>query len=621
MKETNDHWERLTVPVEEVLDRIEPGMSIFLGTGAAEPRTFVKHLMASEAANLQDLEVVQLFSFGDAVCPNDFRYQNFRLKTFFSGWLAGEAISEGRVDWIPSRFSRIPGLIASGQISIDVAVIQVTPPNQAGYCSLGVAVDVARQAMDQASIVVGEINTRIPFTFGDTFVHVSDFDFLIHSTEPIIYFNRWPVDKIFDGVASNLASVIEDGTCMAFSAGPLFESLTGHLAGKQHLGVHSPIFTDGLMDLVVSGVVTNRKKEIWRGKSLVSYAVGTPELMAWLDRNPLVEFQSVDKVYEPTQIGRNRHFTAIFQARKVDLSGRIALHGGRGNVAAEPGEAMDLLNGAEISPGGRAICALPSRNRQGWPNIRISVATFPYLFTLQESVDMVATEYGVANLTGRTVRERAQALIDIAHPDDRRKLVEQAKEARILYKDQIFIEESACIYPAHIANWQAFDEGLKVFFRAIKPSDEEEMRHLFYRFSDGGVYTRYFSAIKTMPHNKMQSYVNVDYNQIISIVGLAGKPGKERIIGEARFTRYRRRPYGDIAFIVDEECQNRGIASYMYKMLIRLAKERGLMGFTADVLLENKAMMRVLEKGDLPVQAKLEQDILKVTLPFEVTSD
>ncbi len=621
MKETNTHWEGTTVPVEEVLDRIEPGMSLFLGTGVAEPRTFVKHLMASEAANLQDLEVVQLFSFGDAISPSNFRYQNFRLKTFFSGWVAGEAIGEGRVDWIPSRFSRIPGLIASGQIPIDVAVIQVTPPNRSGYCSLGVAVDVARQAMDQAGMVVGEINARIPFTFGDTFIHVSDFDFLIDSTDPIIYINRWPVNEIFDNVASNLASVIEDGACMAFSVGPLFEALTRHLTGKQHLGVHTPIFTDGLMDLVVGGVVTNRKKDIWRGKSLASYAVGTPELMAWLDRNPLVEFQSVDKVYEPTQIGRNRRFMAIFQARKVDLSGRIALHGGRGNVAAEPGEAMDLLNGSEISPGGRAICALPSRNRQGWPNIRVSVEDFPYLFTLRESVDMVVTEYGVANLTGRTVRERAQALIDIAHPDDRRKLVEQAKEARILYQDQIFIEESACIYPAHIATRQTFDGDLQVLFRAIKPSDEEAMRHLFYRFSDEGVYTRYFSAIKTMPHRKMQAYVNVDCNQVTSIVGLAGKPGKERIIAEARFTRYRRRPYGDIAFIVDEACQNRGIASFLYRLLIRLARERGLKGFTADVLLENKAMMRVLEKGDLPVNTRMEQDVLRVTLPFNVAGD
>jgi RimJ/RimL family protein N-acetyltransferase len=478
-------------------------------------------------------------------------------------------------------------------------------------------VDVARQAMEQASVVVGEINTRMPFTFGDTFVPISEFDFLIRATEPILYINRWSVDEVFDGVAANLASVIEDGTCMAFSVGPLFEALSRHLMSKRHLGVHSPIFTDGLMDLVRGGAVTNRKKEIWRGKSLSSYAVGTPELMAWLDRNPLVEFQAVDKVYEPTQIGRNRRFVAIFVARKVDLSGRIALHGSRGNVAAEPGEAMDLLNGAEISEGGRTICALPSRNRQGWPNIRVSVEEFPYLFTLWQSVDMVVTEYGVASLAGRTVRERAQALIDIAHPDDRRRLVEQAKEERILYRDQIFIEESACIYPAHIGAKQTFDGGLEVSFRAIKPSDEEEMRHLFYRFSDDGVYSRYFTSIKAMPHRKMQEYVNVDCNQIMSIVGLTGKPGKERIIGEARFTRYRGRPFADVAFIVDEEYQNRGIATFMYRMLIRLARERGLKGFTADVLVSNRAMMKVLEKGDLPITSKMERDFLKVTMPFE----
>src|SRR4030042_740248 len=215
-------WEQRLVSPEEVLSKLEPGMSIFISTGVAEPRTMVKHLMSSDAQNIADIELIQVVSLGDAISLKELRSQKFRLKTFFSGWVASQAITEGLVDLIPSRFSRIPHLIESRQIPIDVAIVQVTPPNEAGYCSLGVAVDVARPAMEQASLKVGEINTQIPVTFGDTFVPISDFDILVRSTEPPFYFPRWPVDDVVDQLAANVGSLIEDGSCIAFSIGPFF---------------------------------------------------------------------------------------------------------------------------------------------------------------------------------------------------------------------------------------------------------------------------------------------------------------------------------------------------------------------------------------------------------------
>jgi acyl-CoA hydrolase len=233
-------WQKLTVRPEEVMAKLEPGMNIFLGTGVGEPRTLVKQLMVDHSSNLKDLELIQLVSLGDAISVEALNSNAYRLKTFYSGWVASEAITAGRVDLIPSSFSRIPRLIESGRIPIDVAFIQITPPNQAGYCSLGVAVDVGRQAMEQASLVVGEINSDIPITQGDTFVPLSDFDFLVRSMENPIYFDRWPVDAVFDRVAANVASVIEDGSCLAFSIGPLFEGLSRHLVRKRHLGIHTP---------------------------------------------------------------------------------------------------------------------------------------------------------------------------------------------------------------------------------------------------------------------------------------------------------------------------------------------------------------------------------------------
>ena len=348
------NWEEMVIPPQEALAKIEPGMKIFVGTGVAEPRTLVKHLMASDLPNLQDLELIQLVSLGDAITVKELQAQKFRLKTFFSGWVASEAITQGYVDLITSRFSRVPQLIRSQLLPIDAAFIQITPPDEAGYCSLGTAVDVASQAMEQASLVIGEINTRIPRTYGDTFVSLTEFDYLVKSEDAPITFKRWPFDDVYDQVAANVASVIEDGSCICFSIGPIYEALAKHLVNKQNLGVHTPFFTDALMELVKSGAVTNRKKESYKGKSLTSYAFGTCELMSWLDRNPLVEFQGIDTVFHPVQIGRNPNFIVVIPARKVDLTGRIAMHTGTGNVAASPQLASDIKH----APGIGAVSSL-----------------------------------------------------------------------------------------------------------------------------------------------------------------------------------------------------------------------------------------------------------------------
>jgi len=613
-------WKYKVVSPEEVLSKIEPGMAIFLGTGMAEPRTLVKHLMASEEPNLQDLELIQLVSIGDTI-PIDERYsRKFRLKTFFSGWIASEAISAGRVDLIPSRFSRIPGLFKSGAIHIDATFIQISPPDENGYaCLLGV--DVERQAMEAANLVVGEVNANAPRIMGDTLVHMDEFNYFVESTEPPLYIPRWPLEDIFLKIAANIANVIEDGSCISLGIGPLYEALAVQLATKKHLGVHSPFFTDALMDLIKSGAVTNRRKGVFCGKSSASYLLGSEKMMQWLDNNPLVEFQPEDVITDPKVIGSNDRMIAILPARKIDLTGNVALHAGKGDVTAGPGNVQELFMGAALSKKGRTIFGLPSRNRKGMSNIVISVDNLPFQFTNRESMDLIVTEYGVAYLMGKTMRERAQALIDIAHPDDRAQLVRQAKEAKLIYADQIYFPESGALYPSKVCCSHEFKDGLKVCFRPIKPSDEDMMRLLFYRFSDQAVYSRYFTSIKTMPHKKMQEYVNVNYHLVMSIVGIVEISGTEKIIAEARYARTKQDTFADTAFIVDEEYHSKGIASYLFELLIRTAREEGIQGFTADVLATNKAMLKVYEKSPFPVQTVLSRGIYELTIPFTPLSE
>lgn len=616
MKKFEFQWKQKIVEPAAVLDEIKPGMSIFLGTGVAEPRTLVRHLFSTPKADLSDLELIQIVSVGDVISfSTSQKKSNFRLKTFFSGWLAGQAITAGFVDMIPCRFSSIPKLVASGAIKIDAAFVQISPPDEAGFSSLGVAVDIAKQAMEKASIVVGEINENLPRTMGDTFVHLNDFKYLIKAKEPLIYFPRFPVDAVVDKIAANVASMVEDGSCLSFFSGQLYEALGKYLKYKNNLSIHTYTFTDVLMDLIKCGAVTNRKK-YFPGKSLTAYAQGTPELMQWLNNNPLVEFHGIDVISDQFMTGSIDKLVVILPARKIDLTGKIALHVGKRNVTPTPGQVQELFTGAERSRGGRAIFALPSRNLKNESNIILSVDNFPNQFTFRETLDLIVTEYGVASFSGKSVRERAQALIDIAHPDDRAELVNLARKARIIYADQIYLRDAGHFYPEKISIKHTFADGIKVSFRAIKPSDEEAMRQFFYRFSSDTIFSRYFSPIKTMPHSNNQEYVNIDYHHNMSIVGIVEERGAEEIIAEARYSRHQKDSLADIVFAVDEKFTGRGIASFLIEMLIRYSREQGITGFSADVLYDNKAMLKIFEKLPFIVHSKLEYGVYHLTVNF-----
>ena len=611
-----DWKDRVSSP-EKVMQKIKPGMRIFIGTGVSEPLTLVRYLKESDAKNLLDLELFQLVSLGEAIKINARHSNKYRLKTFFSGWEAREAVSDGFADFIPSRYYQIPAVFKSGQIPIDVAFIQITPPNAAGFCCLGVCADVALPAIEKASLVVGEINTQIPWTFGETFVPFAKFDMIVESTLPPIYFDRWKVDEIYDRLGANAASLIDDDSCIGFSVGPLYESLSHHLKPKRDLSIHTPFFFDNLMDLVNSGAVTNRHNCVSPGKSLTSYAIGTRKLMRWLDKNPLVEFRSIDQVFNPIHISRTPKVVAVLPAREIDLSGRITLHTGKGNVGSGPSEVVDFFNGALISEGGQAIFALTSRNREGKSNILISVRNRPNQFSLWESVTTVVTEYGAVNMKGRSVRERAQALIDIAHPDDRAGLVVEAKRKKILYEDQIFLIESAHLYPTGIQFRKTFKDDTQIRFRALKPSDEENMRQFFYRLSNKSVEYRFFYPIKTMFHSDIQEYVNIDYRYSLSLIGCVDHPDYDRIIAEARFDRLSlKTPYAELSFMVDEQYQNTGIGTCLCETLTQLAKERQLIGFTADLLIKNKKMRRVFEKMGWTIKSRRSGRIERLTMDF-----
>jgi RimJ/RimL family protein N-acetyltransferase len=329
-----------------------------------------------------------------------------------------------------------------------------------------------------------------------------------------------------------------------------------------------------------------------------------------------VEFQGIDWVCNSQLIARNPQFVAIYECRKADLQGRVAFPL-RGAVISGPGEGIDFYKAAEASKDGNTIIGMPSRNANGESNILFSIEKSVNQLRLRESIHVLATEYGVALLKWRPLRERAQAIIDVAHPDDREDLIKKAREKNILYSNQIFVSHSAHLYPSYINYTKTFKGGKTIRFRAMKPSYEEAMRRFFYRCSNETVFYRFFYSVKTMSHDKMQAYVNVDYTKEFSVVGFGGKKGENLIVAEARLVGSDDGNAGEVAFLIDENYQGAGVGSYLMSLLVDEGKRRMLDELYAEVLPDNQPMIKVFEKSGLPLKSKFDNGVYHVTLSLK----
>jgi len=603
-------------PPERVAEALEPGMRVLVGSAAAEPSTLLGHLLSMESRIPADLSFVQPLGTCRHFASESPR-PAVRFMSGSRGWYAGRAIAKGRADWFPCRFSRLAEKLTSDPWRMDAVLVRITPPDKAGFCSLGPAPDVVLACMRASRLVVGEIHPDLPRIAGDTRVPLSAFHLLVSGRGKLFSPELSDPGPAADRMSGHLAGLIEDGTCLSLTVGPLFDALASRLGDRRDLGVHTPYFTDALAKLVESGAVTNRKKGYGAGRSLAVYAAGSEALLRWLDGRSDVAFSDLETVFDPLHVCQNPDTLFIHAAEQVDLAGRPLHSSLPSRMSPAFDEVVDFALGASLSRNGRTVVAVPSRDADG----RCAVVTFRnegVEWDLAASaVSAVVTEHGVASLAGRSLRERAQLLIDIAHPEDRPRLVEQARELSVLYPDQAFDAECAVVYPEHIRDQMRLRSGETVRFRVIRPSDEEAMRRLFYRFSDRSVYYRYFSRVPAMPHEKMQAYVNADCRSVMSIVGHIGKGDSEQIVAEARYVRDPDEPVADVAFLVDEDFQGKGIGSFLFRMLVRLAADSGIRWFTADVLPENRSMFKVFERSGLTVDARVAEGSyhVKIVLP------
>lgn len=589
------------ISAEKAVSKIQPGNRVFIGTGCGEPQHLICAMVADQ--RMRDIMVYQMLSSTLAKFVDNQEFlRRFSLKLFFISWAMRQAVSVGKIDYIPTYLSRIPSLFYSGRIGLDVALIQVSPPDIFGYCSLGVSVDITRAGAASAKILIAQVNRDMPKTWGDSFVHVDEVDFFVLHDEPIVTIER-PLSEdeqeLCRRIGMYLSQVVEDGATLQVGFGHLPNAVLQYLDKKKDLGIHTQVVTDGLLPLLKKKVITNKKKTLIPGQVVTSLCMGSQEIYDYVNGNPMFYFRSSDYVNNPKVIALNDNLTSISSALEVDLTGQVCADSLGNKFYSGIGDQVDFLRGAAMSKGGVSIIALPSTvtTKQGLRSrIVPSLSDGAGLSTTRADVDIIITEYGIAELQGKSIYQRVMELAQIAHPQFRRELVEEAKQRGYIFPDQLPPATEDLLFLENYKELVELRNGATVLFRPLLPSDEFAYRNFFYSLKQETIYRRFFHQKRIFSHEMIQGeYSAIDYHKNMFLIGMVQKKRHQEIIAMGTYmdldnTR------AEIAFVTREDFQGAGIATYLLKQLESIAIKNGFSGFEATTLPENASMRHVFTK-------------------------
>lgn len=602
---------------DETLSVVRSGQHIFVGSGAAEPQLLVERLMA-RADYLHAAEIIHIMTLGLAPYALPPVKESFRHNAFFVGPNVRDAVAAGEADYTPVFLSEVPRLFRSGRVPIDVALIQVTPPDEHGFCSLGVSVDIVKPAVECAQIVIAEVNSRMPRTHGDSFIAADAIDAMVEHDSPLPEVTQPPPDDVSRAIGHWVSSLVEDGATLQIGIGSIPDAILASLTDKHDLGLHTEMLSDGVLALIQSGIVNNTRKTLHRGKIIVSFAMGSQRLYDFVDDNPLVEFHPNDYVNDPFVIAQNDRMVAINGAIEVDLTGQVCSDSLGHFFYSGIGGQVDFIRGAARSKGGRPIIALPSMV-EGEAISRIVAQLKPGagVVTSRGDVHYVVTEYGVADLYGRSARQRAMALIGIAHPDQRHDLLAFAKERRHVLMEEEIPPPGAGVYPHDTETTFTASNGETVLVRPIKPTDDDLWLEFFYSLSEDSVYHRFFRAVRRMPRREVSRFVVVDYRDRMALVAVQRQEERDQIIAVASYDRDPATNLAECAFAVRDQWQGHGLGTFLLQHLIRMAIMNGIEGFTAVVMADNRLMLSVFQEAGYLIRSKYDSTAWNISFRFD----
>jgi len=610
-----DRYADKVTTAEAAVAVVRHGQRVFVGSGAGEPQLLVEALSAR--ADLSDTEIVHILTLGVATYAEQRFGSSFRHNAYFIGPNVRDAVAAGRADYTPIFLSEIPALFRSGRVVIDVALIAVSPPDEHGYCSYGVSTDIVKAAAESAKYVIAEVNRQMPRALGDCFIHVNDIDKLVPSNVPVLESAHGEPDELARRIGKHIAALIEDGATLQLGIGTIPDAVLHYLDDFKNLGIHTEMFSDGLISLVEKGVVNNSAKTLHRGKIVASFIMGSRKLYDFIHDNPLVEFHPTEYTNDPFVIAQNERMISINSAIEVDLTGQVCADSLGEMFYSGIGGQVDFTRGAARSRGGKPIIALPSTARSDTmsrivPRLKEGAG----VVTSRGDVHYVVTEYGSAYLHGKNIRERAMSLIQIAHPKFRPWLLAEAKARNLVYQDQIELQFQTPVYPEELEQWIELKDKTRVFLRPLRLTDEAGLRDLFYSLSAESVHYRFFRMIKAMPHEKLQESMRVDYAADMALIVQPSTEPDAPILAIAHYSRDPRTNLADAAFLVRDEYQGKGIGTILVKEMMVHAQRQGIAGFTADVLVQNHGMLRVFHKCGHPVQSQLADGAYHLRIPF-----
>jgi len=609
------------VSPDKAFSAIHRGDRIFIGTGCGQPQYLVQQMVQYTRSNPKaffDAEVLHVWTLGVAPYLQPEVQHNFRLNSFFIARSTREAVNQGVADYTPIFLSQVPRLLRKRVIPIDVALIQTSWPDEHGYVSLGISVDIVRAALDSAKTVICQMNRNMPRTHGDSFLHLSEIDVLIPHDEPLLEYDTQVPDEIADRIGTFVSRLVSDHATIQVGYGRIPNAILAHLKGKKHLGVHTELFSDGIAELMEAGVVDNTSKSVDRYKTVAAFCMGKRATYEFLSDNPAVTFRSVDYTNDPRVISNIRRMTAINTALEIDLTGQTTAESLGGALYSGIGGQADFMRGAVLAPEGKSILVIQSTAKNETVSRIVSTLDGGNGVTLTRGdVHYVVTEYGIAYLHGKNVRERAMELIRVAHPKFRPELLRAAKERNLIYKDQAFLPGKRGEYPDSLETYRTTKSGIEIVLRPVRISDEPVMKEFFYSLSDRSIYRRFISSRKDMPHERLQEFVVIDYTAEIVILAVLPDDERETVVGVGQYGVDRETHTAEVALVVRDDHQGRGVGTELLSYLTLLARRAGLLGFTAEVLVENQAMMHLFEAAGFRIEKRRGAGVYELRMLFD----
>lgn len=608
-------YEERQTTAEEAIKVIRSGQRVLVGSGCSVPQEILRALM-ERAPELADVEFVHLMTFGIAPYVDKKYEGSFRHNAFFIGTNVRDSIRAGRADYTPIFLSEIPELLISGQMRLDVVLATVTPPDRFGYCSLGIHPDIMKAGIEVAGTVIAQVNKYMPLTHGDTFVHVSDIDHFVLHDQPILELPTKEFDERSTAIARHVTSLIENGSTLQLGIGNLPNAILSLLGNHRDLGIHSEMVSDGVIDLCEQGVITNKRKGLHPGKAVASFAMGTRRLYEHLDNNPFWEFHPTEYVNSPRIIAQNNRMVSVNSAIQIDITGQVCADSIGPNFFSGIGGQVDFIRGAAMSPEGKPIIALPATAKGG--TVTRIVPTLDEgagVVTSRGDVHYVVTEYGVAYLHGKTIRERSMALIEIAHPDFRpylRSVVVNRQYVPVEWE----LPSERKRYPTEMEEYHDF-KGKKLFVRPLKSADADRLMEFFYSHSPETIYGRYRYPKKSLPRTEAVRLCTLDYLKRFALAVFSENGRGDHFIAVGRYRLNERTQFAETAIVIHEQYRRLGIASYLLQQLRKHAEANGILGFYGESSRDNVATTALHRALGHPVVFDQEAGVYRYTLRFD----